>query len=208
MKKFVLILVLLFTLLPIKLDATCAPGWMDGYTIIIRYPNQYSGCEYTVTYCYRLVNGILEYQIDIVDINLNNVNCGLPEVVQAFNSTTFWNILNDRVCSDLILRMQGSIPPCPQTLTNVKQYYSTCWALKNNGPEHTASFIKCNYAPQYLCIKHYIYCKNSDGTYSREIVTITPPIDVCTQVIIPPVPPIGKTYEDYWISDCSFKICE
>lgn len=182
----------------------CQPGFSCCRMSTVSY----NGCFYNILFCYRNNNGVLEYQIDEINILLNQ-NCNQLTLVNSASSLAFWNYISEKVRLDLLDFYQYPFPNCPSTLVSVKQFYSTCWALVNDGANQQASLINCNSSIIYSCLTEYSYCRDQYGNLQQSIRTFAPAPDACSQIPFPgQLPPLGKTWEDNWTSTCMFTICQ
>lgn len=175
-------------------------------------------CVVRVVYCcyFDEINLELSWKIQQIDF-LGN---GLPGsgwacyyVCYYYNKSEFWRRVDAAIKSDLYWENNPCLswlPDCDVGVyIKVKGYRSTCWYYEN--------FWFTKYEPQWLlvmkpcgvmnCVHEYKICRRGNQIEVREDNWyVTAPPD-CYGEEPTELPPPGKTWEEYWKTECFVVPC-
>lgn len=173
------------------------------------------GCRFRVLYCcyFDEINLRLELRIKRIDFLGNEEPYSqwvCYYVCYYYTPQLFWSAIFNAVREDAIERCLSWIPNCDEGIyIGVKEYRSQCWYYEN--------FWFTKYEHQWLlvmrpcgalsCIHEYKICKRgTEIVVLDEKWTVTAPPDCSTEEPTE-LPPLGKTWEEYWRTDCFAKPC-
>jgi hypothetical protein len=197
--KVILLLLFSMTMLfAVEAKATCP----DGYTPGAPHTFYYNGCEVTIYYCWMLdpQSGDLYTTIDGIDID---PNCAPSITID----NSFWHIV-DIEMSTVVSFFGAFFPACPEFYLYWHEYSGMCWAIENipedpiHGVSAVCKLVDCNSSVK--CIERYKVCYNAVTKqvefefYDRDILGQPN----CNSGY-PQLPPPGKTWYQYWISECA-----
>lgn len=221
-KYFLLFLILLlgffFNKAKAQDDVTCPDGWARQEAVITLDCPPMPNCKLKVIYCcfwdeIHLTLNIRIKRIDFLGNGMPFSNWACYYVCYYYNSQQFWTDISrairgvalETTCVPFIVDCSDS------PLVVVKEYRSQCWYYEN--------FWFTKYEDQWLfvmrpcdegdlsCIHEYKICKNgSDIVVLEEKWTMTGPPN-CSTNEPTELPPPGKTWEEYWRTDCFAKPC-
>jgi hypothetical protein len=202
-KLFILIVIIFLSLTFIQSKADCPPGWTShNFTYLFNCDDE--TCVITVYYCTIIQNGEYLVQLDYVIMSECNFDCVYAD--------DFWDILNDKLLEDAI--KDGTFPPCPNSAMIMKTEYAKCWKIRNVpynpiGDEGGyVEIISCGLTGKCKCT--YKVCTDFSVTPPENIKTLVncepEPTPACSG-IEPQLPPVGKTWDEPWETNCYYIDC-
>jgi len=173
----------------------------DTFTMIM-YDQNNNPCYVTVTYIYEPPDGSggpLKLFFQSCDISLP---CGIA----IMNNPQFWVDIQNGMTADVIIFHQSVFPPCGSGTTLLCQIGQiNCVSITNNPVNGTMNVAPCSSISE--CYRYYSVCLNTltfpytlsmTYLYGTVILNQCPPwLDTSV-----PIPPVGKTWLDPWISGC------
>jgi hypothetical protein len=180
----------------------------DGYSQGTQYRFYYNGCPGTIYYCWKIEddepNDVLytERRVQM------DVEC---DPFPTFNNA-FWTFIDLQMFSVIQelgpLLSPALIPPCPDKILYWHEFHAVCYEIENVPPDPIHGFLGvCNLVDcgsNVKCVTRYKVCYNNLSEflefefYDRDILG-----QPACSTDYPQLPPFGKTWNGYWISECA-----
>ncbi len=224
MKKYVILLVLTILLgfatnnnIKAQGETDCPEGATLREVTFVSDCFSLPGCRFRVVYCcyFDDINLRLEIKIKRIDF----LGTGEPYSWWAcyytcyyYNRQAFWAAISQAVKDDAFNTCASWIPDCDEgVIVQIKEYRSQCWYYENfwfTKYEHQWLFVMrpCE-GGDLKCIHEFKICRRGTDVIVVEERWIVEGPPNCTTEEPNELPPPGKTWEEYWRTDCFAKPC-
>ncbi len=219
MKKLLIFLVIVFLSLSfVKTKADCPPGYTQ-HTLATVYSYSTPETEYTchvmIVYCCKWDNNLKKIVIE-VDFIFTTYSYHCLALIPDENHFSAW--LHNAIASDAKNFCSPPYPPCDD---NNNPYYiaeiniAGCWYYKNWQPYYPDDVYGLWRFPcknsNYKCRSIWKICMDYNVTppEPRKILISKTPVsdDHYCHHPVPQMPPPGKTWDEYWETDCFSTEC-
>jgi len=217
-KNYILFIIVfsLFTLFSNKAISDCPEGYQSG-TIQATYTYHVGEfqftCDVTIYYCCKWNNDLktLVFQIDTIGSTNNNCLAYIP------NKGLFMDWVHNTVALNGTVPCTPEWPPCDDSVKYYLEVHTyVCKSYENRNisrilgdPAYRLFLIKCQGSVE--CVTKWEKCINYSQSPSEVIsnkidkyITGTPGCDDEE----PQVPPAGKTWDEFWTTECFVIPCE